>query len=180
MTKVREARKSEDRKTKSTVFIRCMLGYNPSFYGQCFHDTYITIEPNSIVLVFNKPNSAKELEISSKIYDILKNNKNFIEFFETDFYDIIKFEVPEKYKQDFETYIQGSYSKLSEGYKTALLGLYTQFSEIRTDLYHILYPTDRERKLYIEDKFDVKASPDAEILSIIDLEEEIYDEDKFK
>lgn len=180
MTRIKEVRRSEDRKTKSTVFIRCMLGYNPSFYGQCFHDTFITIDPNTIVLVFNKANTQKELDISLKIYDILKNNKNYISSTETDFYDILKFNVPEKYVDDFNHFINGKYSKMSEGYKTSLLNLYTQFSDIRTDLYHILYPTDKERKKYIEDRFDVKVSPDAEILSIIDFAEELYWEEDFK
>jgi hypothetical protein len=177
MSKVRE-KKKEDKKTKSTVFIRCMLGYNPTFYGQCFSDTYITIEPNMIVLVFNKANTQRELDISTKVYDILKENSNFIEYSDTSFYDIFKFKVPDKYKADFELYIDGKYSKMSNEYKTALLNLYTQFSEIRTDLYHILYPTERERRL-LERRLAVRLPEDAEIFSSIEFREEIYDEDNF-
>ena len=83
-----------------------------------------------------------------------------------------------KYKSDFELYIDGKYSKMSNEYKTALLNLYTQFSEIRTDLYHILYPTERERRL-LERRLAVRLPEDAEIFSSIEFREEIYDEDNF-
>ena len=98
-----------------------MLGYNPTFYGQCFSDTYITIEPNMIVLVFNKANTQRESEISTKVYDILKENSNFIEYSDTSFYDIFKFKVPDKYKSDFELYIDGKYSKMSSPVKRRVL-----------------------------------------------------------
>lgn len=170
MTKVKSTTRCS---TESNVFIRSMLGYSAPFYGNTFFNTYISIEPELMYLVFRKPANDKEQLFQDMKFGILKTNHDYCSSDETEDYIILTFYIPIKYIDDFYKIIDGKYSRTSEDYKQLLLMLDVPYSEHRTTLFKILYPQQQDVKALAE-YLNVELPSDAELKSIMNLEKEMF------
>lgn len=165
--------------TDSNIFVRAMLEYSPMFYGNTYYNTFISIEPELMYLVFHKTENVKSRESQEIKFSILKTNIYYCGSDETENFFILMFYIPEKYMDDFYKVIDGKYSRTSDEYKNSLLGLMQPYSGERTTLYKILYPQPDDIKA-LSDYLDVKLPKDAEIKSRMDLKKEVFKYENFE
>lgn len=165
--------------TDSNIFVRSMLEYSPMFYGNTFFNTFISIEPEMMYLVFHRTTNPKFFEAQEIKFSILKTNSYYCGSDETENFLILMFYVPHKYLDDFYKVIDGKYSRTSDEYKNLILGLMQPYSSERTTLYKILYPQPDDIKA-LSDYLDVELPKDAEIKSRMNLKKEIFSYDNFE
>lgn len=179
--RIKEGRKL----TKSTTFIRDMLGYHPIIFSKNFHNTYISIEPRNIYLVFKFEEdivkSVKDLMIEKE----LRMHSCFIEKIDKDSYEIFKYEVPKVQTINFLCFLDGKYTHFDDEYKSYLLNLYVDYNNDKfQNIKRILYPTRKDINALEEvlGLFSPKEKlPDtAEVFDKPDLEEEIFNLDKLE
>lgn len=171
-----------DRKiTKSSTFIRGMLGYSFSFYGKDFYNCYIhkdILENNIVYIVFKKP--FKDINMFLTIVENLKIDDNFVAYKETDNFAVVKMQIPIMYRPDIKHFLNGDYNKMSEEYKDTLLDLvyrYRRNDRLLQAYKEGLYTTKKAIK-NLEDKLGASL-PKNEIISIPDLEVEAYIDSNF-
>jgi len=99
-------------------------------------------------------------QFNEKIDDFVRHQR-FNENFERDFVNTITndndylliYNLPMQFKDDFNLFIEGKYSKMSEAYKSIILRVYTDsvdLKDYRPTISEALYPTDMKRKLMAE------------------------------
>jgi hypothetical protein len=163
--------------TKSTTFIRPMLGYDVLFFGDTQCNCYINLndEKETFVLVFEKNKLRLYEYIPEELskHPLLKNKYDFPKYL------IFEFYVPDNYINDFYLYIDGKYSKMSDDYKEEILALHMSNPNIYKKLEIILYPSEKDIKRLAE-FLDVELPKDAEVFDKIDLHQELFDINKFK
>jgi hypothetical protein len=166
--------------TKARVFIRCMLSYPFDFYGDDFHNCYIGKTDPVMYLVFKKP--IKDFYNFNKINDTLNTDEYYCGTKSTNNWHIIKMNIPQQYVNDYYKFIDGKYSKMSEDYKENLLNTLLKYDVTKIvykKIKECLYPTKEARKK-LEDELNVTLSTDAEVMSIPNLDIEIYKDEHFK
>ncbi len=170
------AEEKKHKLTKSSIFIREMLGYNPLFYGINFFNCYIDCTTLSMYLVFKKPIYDKNY---NNVKFELQNNPNFISYVCNEVYEIFNLKIPEKYEEDFLKFLKGRYSEMSDNYKEDLSSLHLHASKISyKQIQDIVYPT-KEKQQSLARLLDVPSLPNNEIFDRPDLDEEVFDIDKF-
>lgn len=169
---------------KSSTFVRSMLGYSPMFFGNMHQNTYISINPDRMYLVFYKPThdmEEEEIERYTKqypyIFDTLRQHSAYEEEKSINKFDIFIFSIPDKYKEDFFHFIEGSYSKMSVEYKEEMLALHSPIPTAYDRIKGILYPMVHHRE-YLAKKLGVDIDMIKEIFSRMDYEDEIFDINK--
>lgn len=168
--------------TKSSFYVRSMLGYSFQFYGVDYHNTYIggDNQKDVLYLTFRKP--LEDPEGFHKVLHTLSLDEYYIGFKESKDWFIIKMYVPMQYISDFYKFLDGKYSKLSEDYKENLLALVGEFDRTKI-LYNktklALYPNKEARKK-LEEVLNVTLEKDAEIASIPNLDVERYNDSYFR
>ncbi len=168
--------------TKSSIFVRSMLGYSFGFYGEDYHNCYIggDNQKDVMYLTFKKP--LKNPIKFQNILETLSSDQYYIGYKISDNWYIIKMFVPLEYINDFNKYLEGKYSKLSEDFKSNLLNILLRYDRTRT-LYsrtkECLYPSKESRR-NLSESLGVTLDKDAEIASIPDLEVERYRDEYFR
>lgn len=154
--------------TKSSTFVRCWLGFSNTFYNGLFHDCYISIEPEKLIhIVLKKDDSQQYEEISQQ----LKDHKWFLKTQTTGDYVIFDFEIAEEREDDFDKFIVGQYSKLSDSAKELILMSHEKMDNIK-NLAVILYPEKRHRDM-LSQALDFELNPNAEVYDRPDITKEL-------
>src|SRR3989338_8978845 len=164
--------------TKSTWFILPFIGVTWEELNPWFYDCYIGIKQmpkynDHVILLFEwSANSAYNL-----IERALKGTIGYITTIDLNKYSVFIFSFPKEYKEDLELLKQGKYSQVSE-YARKIIGVKRTKS---SKVYKALYPTEEDRKALQEFLrtlgVTTKLPNKAEILSIMNMEQEILDLD---
>jgi hypothetical protein len=165
------------KETKSSVFIRPMLKYSiPFWFESGYINTYIGLKPETIYIVFDRT-----LEYSvefKKVSKTLEENYLYIDTLYYEKFVVLRLQVPVEFIEDFYTFLDGGYSRLSEEYKQNLLMLYIKFNKlIYQRINTTLYPTKKDieaKEFELGAKLYVK-----ELVSSPDLHKELFNEDNF-
>ncbi len=162
--------------TKSSDFIRHLLGYSLSFWGSDYYNCYIEPDERYIYIVFKKP-----FDNINKINNITEEfivHTDYVSYISNENWLIFKFKIPVKFDKDFNFFLNGSYSKLSEDFKQTILSLFFRYNKNSYDTFKkIFYPTN-EHIDKLERFLDCKLSV-REVYDIPDLDEERFNSLKF-
>jgi len=174
---------NQERKlTKSTTFIRDMLGFHPRIFTLNYYNTYISTDPRSIYLVFKfKEEELKEVR-DLLIEKELINNIEFIEKIYKDLYEIYRFDVPYNQSDNFFCFVEGKYTQFGDEYKKYLLELYKDYNhEKYLNIKKILYPTRKDLDALEEIlQLDFKLPDYSEVFDKPIMKEELFNIDRFK
>lgn len=156
-----------DKHTKSSTFVRGMLGYEFDSYGDNYHNTYVIMEPDrKIVISFNKPVKIEKLEKDECFVKKQQIGSKFVYIFN----------VPSEFKEDMDLYIDGKYSKMSKKCKDTILGCFYYFPSAFKIIDQVLNPSTGDRN-GLEKVLGVKLPEDCEIYDSPTLDEEVYNEE---
>jgi hypothetical protein len=165
-------------KTKNycRAFILPMVGMNYRKLPINFINCYVTNDYH-IVLVFDK------IEGLDEIFDYwftfkAKDNMHYRGYEENMDEVIVYFEVPKLCYRDYDLFMEGKYSKLSEEYKRILVNFFgdkpiKHIRPIDVTEHEAIYPTQIKRK-QMADYLEVPVKLIDEILSKPDLSKEIF------
>lgn len=168
--------------TKSSIYVRSMLGYSFDFYGENYHNCYLggDNQKDVLYLTFKKPieNPTK----FNKILETLSMDEYYIGYKASENWCIVKMYVPLNYLNDFNRFLEGKYSQMSSDFKENLLNILLRYDRTKT-LYNqvklCLYPTKEARKS-LGEALGVELAKDAEIASIPNMEVERYRDEYFR
>lgn len=171
---VREVRGEVRVRNKSSVFILPLIGLD-DYRG--IIDTYLATDDS--IGGFDG-----EIHVLTKNENLAYcKNDNYVRYREVEEGYLFTFRVPDEYIRDYDIFLAGKYSKMSNNAKKKICDLACRNSIKKhkdTVVYGVLYRTVSRRK-YIEDLVGEKIPADAEYSSIIDPVKEIYgrkDEDR--
>ena len=158
-------------RTKSSIFVLPMLSGDKNLFLYDSHlvNAFIGYSDSidTLVLLYKW----SEDTLFAKFNIALTKFPTFIKSFNPDSYHVVYiFDIPEKHKRNFKLFKAGKYSKLTDAYKLQVL----QFHKLGADsaLSKILFKSF-DRKLELEEKFDCELPENSELLSIIDMKNEI-------
>lgn len=175
MSKRREICKTIDYKGKAKNFILPMLGVPISQFSPYMIDCNIINEGfPKIVVIFD---NIDDEPLKMLIYK-LQSDYLFLdcEYDDDDKEVVMFFDIPKEFKKDFEAFVGGKYSKFSEDYKkrlTLYFGKKTCEEAGLVTMWDTINPTDKKRQ-EIADKYDISIDSIKELISIPNLEHEIY------
>jgi len=169
---------STAKKTKSSTFLFPMLGGKRSdfFWDRLFMNCFIATDNDSHCIALLYRWSGDPMFI--KFEKTLSEFPNFRKTYDPDTQTVMfVFDIPTEYEEDYTQLIQGGYSKLSTGYKNDILTFHglTTNSEIGQILYK-----DAKRRERLSFKLGVKLHPNAELLSIINFEDETFNSNTYR
>tara|TARA_R110002110_G_scaffold281978_1_gene496471 strand:+ start:525 stop:1283 length:759 start_codon:yes stop_codon:yes gene_type:complete len=166
------------KRTKSSIFLLPMLGGNRHLYFwdrlllNCFIAT--EEEKDCIALLYrwsSDPLYVKFEKALSKFrsfkrrYDPTPNCVMFV------------FDVPKAQKRNYTRFINGKYSELSASYKIHLLEFHDK--DMDDTIGQVLFKTEKRRDS-LEKKLGMALPEDSELLSIIDIKNEVYESETYK
>ena len=159
-------------RTKSSVFIMPMLSGSKElyFYNTLFLNCFIATEdhPNSIILLYRFSGSALFL----KFEQALKKFTTFKDMIDPSPHHVMfVFDIPTKYKDDYNKFILGKYSHFSPELKAAIFKFHK--TDMHSSLGQILYKSEK-RRLRLSQNLGMEIPPDMELFDIPDAEDEIY------
>lgn len=151
-----------------------MVGINYKTIPDELINCYIDMDYH-VLLVFEKNENFESL--FTNYFSHIKNTNNFLALYEEDIDEVLfKFRIPSSFESDYNLFVQGYYSKLSNNLKDRLC-LYFGKKTIQTNheatVYNAIYPQVFKRK-QIADRLGVKIEMIQEVLDIPNLTEEIY------
>ena len=160
-----------------------MCGVNYKNLPSNFINGYVSLDYKAY-LIFDK---TTDYDIVYHHYQehLRERNKNVIEYLDFDDEIVIVFDVPEKYRSQFDLFLKSKYSQLDENYKQQICSYFGKKSYGDTHIvteYNTLYPQDFKRKLIAERLYDKKdiatglkiLNEVGEVLDSPDLNREIY------
>jgi hypothetical protein len=139
------------RKNLSRVFLLPMCSMNYKIIPSNFVNSYI--EDNyRLVVVFDKTEGHDDAFVKY-IASIRINNSNLTHIDEYEDEIVLYFNIPAKYRDDYDRFIEGSYSKFSDEYKNVLKNAYGQKTikdghEVTE--WNVIHPQDFKRKQIAE------------------------------
>tara|TARA_R100001510_G_scaffold15057_1_gene12362 strand:+ start:1019 stop:1756 length:738 start_codon:yes stop_codon:yes gene_type:complete len=159
-------------RTKSSVFIMPMLSGSKDlyFYNTLFLNCFIATEdyPNSIILLYRFSGSALFL----KFEQALKKFTTFKDMIDPSPHHVMfVFDIPSKYKDDYNKFILGKYSHFSPELKDAIFKFHK--TDMHSSLGQILYKSEK-RRLRLSQNLGMEIPTDMELFDIPDPEDEIY------
>ena len=168
--------------TKSNIFVRSMLGYSFDFYGENFHNCYIggDAQKDVLYLTFKKP--ILDQTKFNKILETLSIDEYFIGYKTSEDWCIVKMYVPMQYLNDFNKFVNGKYSQMSEDFKENLLSILLRYDKTKTLFSRTkacLYPTKEARK-HLSEALGVTIDKDAEVASVPNMDIERYRDEYFR
>lgn len=102
----------------------------------------------------------------------LKMHEDFVDVDDMDEYTIMyNFRINEKFKKDFDIFLESKYSKLSDSYKARIANFHTLRKT--HEIYGILHKTDARRKR-VEEKIGQPLPEEAELYHILKTSRETY------
>lgn len=172
---VSRRREKESKKLNFCIrFILPMVGINYKTLPDELINCYIDEEYHTY-LVFEKNENFEKL--LDNYFNHIKNTNNFLVLYEEDTDEVtFKFKIPSQFEKDFDLFIDGSYSKLSDILKDRLclyFGKKTIQANHEVSIYNAIYPQDFKRKqIAYRVGEDVKYI--IEVLDKPNLQEELY------
>jgi len=164
-------------RTKASLFVLPMLPGNRSTY---YYDKFLlncfvgTKDVSNVIAVLfrfsglkmfaNLEQSMQRLKCYMKTEDPTKSTVLYL------------FEVPKYYQEDFNKFLEGKYSEMTEDYKLKILDFHGV--DFDSSIGHILFK-DETRRLELEELLDTNLPEDAELYSIPNMDHEIYDPDVY-
>jgi len=114
----------------------------------------------------------------AKLEKRLTSLPNFIRSYDPDHYtSLFLFNIPLKWYNDYLLFINGKYSEFSNEYKNLLLSFYRMGGNkdyVRE--IEIILNKSEERRIFLEEQLNAKLPKNAEVASIINWQDEIYNE----
>tara|TARA_B110000003_G_C16519443_1_gene484382 strand:+ start:96 stop:851 length:756 start_codon:yes stop_codon:yes gene_type:complete len=169
---------STAKKTKSSTFLFPILGGTRSnfFWDRLFMNCFIATEKDShcIALLYRWSGDPMFIQFEKTLSEF----PNFRKTYDPDTQTVMfVFDIPTEYEEDYTQYLRGGYSKLTTGYKQEVLNFHglTRHSEIGQILYK-----DSKRRERLSFKLGVKLHENAELLSIINFEDETFNPEIYK
>ena len=163
-------------RTKSSLLLMPMFNGDKRLYmyDKLLLNCFLGKNLDTLVLVYRFSGESTFLRFESA----LRSFKNFKLAEDPNEYCVkFEFNVPNKLLKDFDHFIEGKYSKLSTDYKMQILKFHKL--DIQSQVASILFKSE-SRRLALNKKLGVELDENAELLSIIDLEREIFNlEDYF-
>lgn len=168
-----------NKKNLSRAFILPMVGINYKTLPNNFINSYITTN-DEIIIVFDK--TYEYNEIFYRFFEHCKSNiKNYKNYEEESDEIALMFDIPQVFKEEFEIFLLGKYSKFSEDYKRIICNFFGSKSikDLRTVTeYNVIYPEDFKRKQIANwlsvDKSIVDWKSIVEVIDKPDLSREMY------
>jgi hypothetical protein len=142
-------------KFPQNLFLNSFLKYDKSIHSNCIYLTYSNIENNPMYKVFEKK--------------CLLNHDNFIIHDKYEKFNIYGLRIHNEFLDDYKLILQGKYSKISSNAKIQIIR-FTQ-SDKTDKIYQVLFK-DPLLKKEIEDKIGCILEKDAELSSIINMDDE--------
>lgn len=166
-------------KNISRAFILPMCGINYKTLPKNFNNCYITLDYD-VILVFNR-----EEYYDTVFYHFVEHVKSSLKSYRSYEEDIdeilIFFKVPEVFRENFDLFIEGKYSKLTDGYKDIIISFYgkkTIKDSYEVTAFDMIEPTDYKRKQIAEYLSSERSIIDwrdiDEVFSKPNLKKEIY------
>jgi len=169
---------STAKKTKSSTFLFPMLGGSRSsfFWDRLFMNCFIATDNDShcIALLYRWSGDPMFIQFEKTLSEF----PNFRKTYDPDTQTVMfVFDIPSDCEEDYTHFIQGGYSKLSTKYKKDILTFHglTSNSEIGQILYK-----DQKRRERLSFKLGIKLHEDAELLSIINFENETFNSNTYR
>ena len=166
------------KRTKSSTFIFPMLTGNrrlflwKSLFVNCFLHT--EEDKNCISLLYRWSSDPVFL----KFEKALSKFKSFKRRYDpSPNYVMFVFDIPKKYKKEYQLFLKGKYSKFSQDYKLHILNFHKL--DMDSEVAQILFRSKRRRKA-LEKKLNCSLPEDSELLSIIDNYEEVYNPEVYE
>ena len=158
-------------RTKSSIFILPMLNGNRHLFLYDSHLINVFIGykdlDTHIVLLYRW----SEDSLFAKFDLALKKFSTFVKSFDADpQHSIYIFSVPENHLKNFQLFKEGKYSELDDDFKLKILDFHNM--GVDSALSKILFKS-HERKIELEEKLNAELPEDSELLSIINLKNEI-------
>jgi hypothetical protein len=163
---------STARLTKSSLFLLPMLGGTRRLfmYNKLFVNAFIAAEQHEdcIALLYRFSGDT----IFLKFEQALKKFNSFRDTFDpSPYFVMFIFNVPDSYRNEYDLYIGGKYSKFSPEFKSRIMEFHG--FNIHGEMAQILFQ-DEKRRLRLQEELDAEIEPGSELLSIIDVEEETF------
>jgi hypothetical protein len=160
-------------KTKSTLFALPMLGGERRlfFYDNLLINCFIGTPDHEGCIALLYRWSGDPLFL--KFENALKQFGNYL-----DSYDVSEtlimfvFDIPTKHIENYKSFISGKYSEFNSAYKTKILKFHGM--DINSQLAQIMYKSEK-RKKRLETTLNVTLDENAELYSILDKKQEIFD-----
>jgi len=157
-----------------------MCGINHKNIPTNFINAYITKDYKAI-MVFDKT-----VDYDIIFYRFLENTKEkndyLIRHIDEEDEIVLEFNIEEEYRNDFDLFTNGKYSKLSDSYKKLLVSYFGQESrkhDHKANIYDAIYPQDFKRRQIAERIYDERDIREGiklidEVLEIPNMEEETF------
>lgn len=129
-------------------------------------------------MVFNP--DAEAIKTFYKLYDIYKKYSNFVDDYVLDHNLIVViFRVKDKWKEAYKFFKESKYSLMTPEYGNRFMRI--NISGVKTEGYQYLVITKNAKyREHLEKELDVKISPEAELMSPIDPQKEIFNYARYK
>jgi hypothetical protein len=172
----------ESKKNKSRTYIVPLLNEYIEIHKSLLIDTYL-YDINKPEFNLNKINGIYILFKWSdnnvhKLYEQKLLNSKFLKIhydIDVDSY-MVYLEFPKEIQLEVDKILEGKYSELTIESKQVILKYWNLGNA--SDLYGVLLKTEKRRKK-LEEELNVKIKSDAELASIIDVSQEIFDKNNY-
>jgi len=163
--------------TKSSMFVLPMLGGERRLFmfDSLFVNCFISSEKykNKIILVYRFSGKGVFL----KFEQALKQFRGFVDTFDpSPHFVAFVFDVPDTHKENYVRFLNGRYSKLSPEYKDKILDFHD--FEIDGQLAQILFKSNK-RRLKLETELGIELDDNAEVYSVMNEEEEMFNPETY-
>lgn len=160
------------RRTKSSLFVLPMFGgtRNLFMWNQLFMNCFLEFKDNKYYIQLLYRFSGDPLFL--KFEQALCKFKSFVKKEDpSDDYVLFTFSVPDRHSKNFEKFINGEYSKFSKLYKMTLL----EFHSFDVDdlIGQVIFQSESRRNA-LEEKLGCVLPEDSELLSIVELKQEMF------
>lgn len=155
-------------------FVLPMIGINYKQLPRNFVNSYITLNYD-VVMCFDKTDNYDVIFLAF-LENVVKNNRSYISYEDGEDEVVIYFTVPERWRDDFDTFISGKYSTFTDKYKDVIVrffGKKSQPEHHEVSEYDIITAPVFKRKEFAE-WLDVDVSLIKEVFQRPNMDREMY------
>ena len=164
-------------KSKASLFLLPILGsrHDDFYYHTLFCNAYITVEKetNCLALLYRFSGRADFLRFEQRLRQ-LPSFKKMID--PSPWFTLFVFNIPTEYLEDYQNFCLGKYSELSANLKDKIFKFHQ--ADANSVLGQILYKSTK-RRLRMQESLGIEISEDAELLSLPELDQEVYKEEVY-
>lgn len=159
-------------KSKASLFLLPILGtrHDDFFYHTLFCNAYIAVEDesNCLALLYRFSGRGDFLQFEQYLRK-LPTFKRMAD--PSPYFTLFVFDIPTDFLEDYQNFCLGKYSKLSATLKDKIFKFHQ--ADANSVLGQILYKSTK-RRLRMQESLGIGISPDAELLSLPTLDQEVY------